>query len=52
MYGNYDGLNQVPQFDLLLGPNLWGTVTLQNNASAAITMDIFMSYKQIICMFV
>ncbi|XP_021294722.1 LOW QUALITY PROTEIN: probable LRR receptor-like serine/threonine-protein kinase At1g05700 [Herrania umbratica] len=39
MYGNYDGLNEVPQCDLHLGPNLWGTVTLQN-ASTAITMDI------------
>ncbi|EOY26996.1 Leucine-rich repeat protein kinase family protein, putative [Theobroma cacao] len=39
MYGNYDELNEVPQFDLHLGPNLWGTVTLQN-ASTAKTIDI------------
>ncbi|XVF86750.1 hypothetical protein PTKIN_Ptkin18bG0067600 [Pterospermum kingtungense] len=39
MYGNYDELNKVPQFDLHLGPNLWSTVTLKN-ASTAITMDI------------
>ncbi|GAU24789.1 hypothetical protein TSUD_356190 [Trifolium subterraneum] len=25
-YGNYDNLNQPPQFDLLLGANVWGTV--------------------------
>ncbi|XP_020223399.1 LRR receptor-like serine/threonine-protein kinase IOS1 [Cajanus cajan] len=28
LYGNYDGLNMLPQFDLLLGPNLWDTVTI------------------------
>lgn len=28
MYGNYDNQNSVPQFDLYLGVNLWGTVTL------------------------
>ncbi|XP_021890219.1 LRR receptor-like serine/threonine-protein kinase IOS1 [Carica papaya] len=30
LYGNYDGLNQLPQFDLYLGPNLWGSVAIQN----------------------
>ncbi|XP_010500772.2 PREDICTED: probable LRR receptor-like serine/threonine-protein kinase At1g51820 isoform X2 [Camelina sativa] len=27
VYGNYDGLNVVPNFDLYLGPNLWSTVS-------------------------
>ncbi|XP_023645225.1 probable LRR receptor-like serine/threonine-protein kinase At1g51820 [Capsella rubella] len=27
VYGNYDGLNVVPNFDLYLGPNLWTTVS-------------------------
>ncbi|EOA37774.1 hypothetical protein CARUB_v10012635mg [Capsella rubella] len=30
VYGNYDGLNVVPNFDLYLGPNLWTTVCLVN----------------------
>ncbi|XP_024006054.1 probable LRR receptor-like serine/threonine-protein kinase At1g51820 isoform X4 [Eutrema salsugineum] len=27
-YGNYDGLNIIPNFDLFLGPNKWTTVNL------------------------
>ncbi|XP_047147965.1 probable LRR receptor-like serine/threonine-protein kinase At5g59680 [Vigna umbellata] len=30
LYGNYDGRNMLPQFDLLLGPNHWVTVTIFN----------------------
>ncbi|KAL2332318.1 hypothetical protein Fmac_019899 [Flemingia macrophylla] len=30
LYGNYDGLNKLPDFDLHLGPNRWDTVTIQN----------------------
>ncbi|CAH2036430.1 unnamed protein product [Thlaspi arvense] len=26
VYGNYDGLNVVPDFDLYIGPNMWITV--------------------------
>lgn len=26
VYGNYDGLNASPRFDLYLGPNIWRTV--------------------------
>ncbi|XVF74477.1 hypothetical protein PTKIN_Ptkin13bG0113400 [Pterospermum kingtungense] len=29
-YGNYDGKNQAPQFDLYLGVNYWSTVNLNN----------------------
>ena len=28
MYGNYDGLNQPPVFDLYIGINLWKTVNV------------------------
>ncbi|CAH8361698.1 unnamed protein product [Eruca vesicaria subsp. sativa] len=28
LYGNYDGLNKYPSFDLYLGPNLWETIDL------------------------
>ena len=27
LYGNYDGQNHLPEFDLLLGANRWDTVT-------------------------
>ncbi|XP_028202264.1 LRR receptor-like serine/threonine-protein kinase IOS1 isoform X5 [Glycine soja] len=30
LYGNYDGLNMLPQFDLLLGANRWDTVKIKN----------------------
>ncbi|KOM44460.1 hypothetical protein LR48_Vigan05g206500 [Vigna angularis] len=30
LYGNYDGRNMLPEFDLLLGPNSWDTVTIFN----------------------
>ncbi|XP_019056626.1 PREDICTED: leucine-rich repeat receptor-like serine/threonine-protein kinase At2g14510 [Tarenaya hassleriana] len=29
VYGNYDGRNSPPRFDLYLGPNFWATVDLQ-----------------------
>ncbi|KAF8094797.1 hypothetical protein N665_0352s0008 [Sinapis alba] len=29
VYGNYDGLELKPKFDLYLGPNLWATIDLQ-----------------------
>lgn len=31
LYGNYDGLNNAPKFDLYLGPNIWTTVDLQSS---------------------
>ncbi|KAK4269250.1 hypothetical protein QN277_022435 [Acacia crassicarpa] len=30
VYGNYDGPNRLPKFDLHLGPNLWQTVKITN----------------------
>ncbi|KAG7621203.1 Protein kinase-like domain superfamily [Arabidopsis suecica] len=30
IYGNYDGLEQRPKFDLHLGPNFWITINLQD----------------------
>ncbi|XVF26887.1 hypothetical protein REPUB_Repub14bG0058500 [Reevesia pubescens] len=39
MYGNYDAKNEAPEFDLHLGPNLWGTMVFQN-ASAVIIKEI------------
>uniref|UniRef100_C0LGG6-2 Isoform 2 of Probable LRR receptor-like protein kinase At1g51890 n=1 Tax=Arabidopsis thaliana TaxID=3702 RepID=C0LGG6-2 len=28
IYGNYDGLNQLPSFDLYIGPNKWTSVSI------------------------
>ena len=39
LYGNYDGLNQTPQFDTHLGANWWHTVIL-SNASTPQTNEI------------
>ena len=39
LYGNYDGLNMLPKFDLLLGANRWLTVNI-NNASVSLDFEI------------
>jgi len=39
VYGNYDGRNMAPKFDLLLGPNHWDTITTLN-ASNLVFMEI------------
>ncbi|CAD5315275.1 unnamed protein product [Arabidopsis thaliana] len=36
VYGNYDGLNQMPKFDLHIGPNKWTSVILEGIANATI----------------
>ncbi|XP_024015091.1 receptor-like protein kinase At3g21340 isoform X3 [Eutrema salsugineum] len=36
VYGNYDGLNNYPSFDLYLGPNLWSTVDMNGRANGTI----------------
>ncbi|XP_019057769.1 PREDICTED: receptor-like protein kinase At3g21340 isoform X2 [Tarenaya hassleriana] len=36
VYGNYDGLNNYPSFDLHLGPNIWATVDLNGKPNATI----------------
>ncbi|KAL2332309.1 hypothetical protein Fmac_019890 [Flemingia macrophylla] len=33
LYGSYDGLNKLPEFDLLLGANWWETVTIYNGSA-------------------
>ncbi|KAK2654548.1 hypothetical protein Ddye_014404 [Dipteronia dyeriana] len=39
MYGDYDGLNKVPRFDLLLGADVWDSVELAD-ASTIVTKEI------------
>ncbi|GJN14998.1 hypothetical protein PR202_gb01882 [Eleusine coracana subsp. coracana] len=36
MYGNYDGLNKPPSFDLYLGVNFWTTVSIINPDSSVL----------------
>ncbi|EOA39342.1 hypothetical protein CARUB_v10012386mg [Capsella rubella] len=36
VYGNYDGLNQLPKFDLHVGPNKWTSVKFEGVANATI----------------
>uniref|UniRef100_M4EHX1 non-specific serine/threonine protein kinase n=1 Tax=Brassica campestris TaxID=3711 RepID=M4EHX1_BRACM len=31
LYGNYDGLETAPKFDMYLGPNIWTTVDLKSS---------------------
>ncbi|KAJ1420260.1 Serine/threonine-protein kinase, active site [Sesbania bispinosa] len=44
-YGNYDDLNQAPQFDLHLGPNIWDTVKF-SNASLVLYREIIHTPSQ------
>ncbi|KAJ1421043.1 Serine-threonine/tyrosine-protein kinase, catalytic domain [Sesbania bispinosa] len=39
LYGNYDGENKLPEFDLYVGVNLWSTVKFRN-ASEELTLEI------------
>ena len=32
-YGNYDGLNEPPEFDLHFGANVWDTVKMSSDSS-------------------
>ncbi|MED6146636.1 hypothetical protein PIB30_036426 [Stylosanthes scabra] len=35
LYGNYDGLNKLPQFEVHLGPNVWEKVKFKNSSISA-----------------
>lgn len=37
VYGNYDGLNQLPSFDVHIGPNKWSSVTIVGVANFSMT---------------
>ncbi|CAA7017653.1 unnamed protein product [Microthlaspi erraticum] len=41
LYGNYDGNNTYPNFDLYLGPNKWQTVDLEENINGSRLEVIF-----------
>ena len=40
LYGNYDGQNKIPEFQLHLGPNLWDTVRLVYDVSNPTRMEL------------
>ncbi|MED6186518.1 hypothetical protein PIB30_067415 [Stylosanthes scabra] len=40
LYGNYDGLNKLPQFEVHLGTNLWDTLKF-SDASVSIYKELF-----------
>ncbi|KAL6006031.1 hypothetical protein ACLOJK_040076 [Asimina triloba] len=42
MYGNYDGLDELPQFDLYLGANRWDSVGFEN-ASQVVRKEIIIA---------
>jgi hypothetical protein len=52
VYGNYDGFDLKPKFDLYLGPNLWATVDLQTevNGTAEEILHIPTSNSLQICL--
>ncbi|XP_020971682.1 probable LRR receptor-like serine/threonine-protein kinase At1g05700 isoform X1 [Arachis ipaensis] len=45
LYGNYDGLNKLPQFELHVGPNVWETVKF-TNSSISVNYEIIYSSSQ------
>jgi hypothetical protein len=47
-YGNYDNLNQPPQFDLHFGPNVWDTVLFSNASLTTIKEIIYIPSKDYI----
>nr|XP_043627868.1 probable LRR receptor-like serine/threonine-protein kinase At4g29180 [Erigeron canadensis] len=45
MYGNYDGENKLPEFDLYLGVNLWESVKFVNASDVVITEIIGVAFE-------
>ena len=39
LYGNYDGQDNLPKFDLHMGPNMWDTVKIVN-ASVTVNKEL------------
>ncbi|XP_020869840.1 probable LRR receptor-like serine/threonine-protein kinase At1g05700 isoform X3 [Arabidopsis lyrata subsp. lyrata] len=46
MYGNYDGENDSPEFDLFLGGNIWDTVLLSNESSIVSKEVVYLSQSE------
>lgn len=48
VYGNYDGLNIFPRFDLYLGPNIWKVLDLQKPSSGVVEEIIHIKRSNIL----
>ncbi|KAL0723890.1 hypothetical protein Bca4012_038489 [Brassica carinata] len=46
MYGNYDGENGSPEFDLFLGGNIWDTVVLTNGSVVVSKEVVYLSQAE------
>ncbi|KAF8106413.1 hypothetical protein N665_0139s0010 [Sinapis alba] len=46
MYGNYDGENGSPEFDLFLGGNIWDTVVLTNGSVIVSKEVVYLSQAE------
>ncbi|XP_010475284.1 PREDICTED: probable LRR receptor-like serine/threonine-protein kinase At1g05700 isoform X2 [Camelina sativa] len=46
MYGNYDGENGSPEFDLFLGGNIWETVLLSNGSVVVSKEVVYLSQSE------
>ncbi|RID79702.1 hypothetical protein BRARA_A02416 [Brassica rapa] len=46
IYGNYDGLNHYPMFDLYIGPNYWVTIDTQKNNIFDTKRTLFLRYEK------
>ena len=45
LYGNYDGLSKLPQFDIHLGVNMWDTINITDMSLALSTELIHVPYQ-------
>ncbi|ESQ36349.1 hypothetical protein EUTSA_v10006777mg [Eutrema salsugineum] len=46
MYGNYDGENNPPEFDLFLGGNIWASVSLDDTSIVVTKEVIYLSQSE------
>ncbi|XP_054804467.1 probable LRR receptor-like serine/threonine-protein kinase At4g29180 isoform X2 [Prosopis cineraria] len=47
LYGNYDGKNRLPEFDLYIGVNFWSSVTFKNASEQVILEIISMAESEV-----
>jgi len=47
-YGNYDGLNNSPRFDLYLGPNIWTTIDMGKSGDGVLEEIIHITRSNIL----
>ncbi|KAL1201979.1 putative LRR receptor-like serine/threonine-protein kinase [Cardamine amara subsp. amara] len=48
LYGNYDGLNNSPRFDLYLGPNIWENIDMGKSGDAVFEEIIHITRSNIL----